>query len=796
MCKIVVSLMVFLAAVQSLWPQAQGSSRGAIAGWVVDRDARHPLSGVNITVEGTQLGAVSDREGAFVMSKLRAGTYTLTFRRIGYAAVRSDPVIVSAGDTVHLGEIAMAEAAIPLKEVVVSPGSYALMGTEPSRQTLTQEDIKMLGWAEDITRAIQKVPGVSGNDLAAKFYIRGGDVDEVRVELDGIQIYKPYHQKDFGGGLSSTIDAEAIEGVDFQTGGYTAEYGDRMSGVLSLRTKRPQAGRASQTSVGLSLINARGFSMGRFNNDRTSWLVSARRGYLDLLNRFTGNEWKLTPTYFDVLGKLEHTVSSRHVWSGHVFLSRDTYNLDEKEFEPGKTVPNIDFSDTYYGSYYGWTTLQSTFTPTVHARSLLYGGIVTQRRFWDNFDDDPNAHYTKTTLFDDRDWRLFGFRQDWSVEADNNVFLKLGIDVKRSTVDFEYSKDIDQEFLTADSTLVRRTDRFDANTTRKGTQAALYGSVRFRVLEPFTIETGLRYDHASYADDRLWSPRVNAVYALGRNTNLRSGWGYFYQSQGIDELRVQFEELSPQPARKAEHYVIGLEHRFENSLYLRTEGYYKRLSRVPVRYITLGGDIDEFYPEARTDLVRVTADEGAAKGAEVYLKYDSGGQWSWWFSYAVSEAKDHVTAVDYGGRLIERTGWLPRPWDQRHTLNADVYYRLSRSWHFNAAWQYRSGWPFTNFDVVRVQRADGTFAYFHDFGRLSGSTYPSYQRLDVRINRHFHTSKGKITLFLHVINVLNHENVSGYDHDVDTADATGFVAPVDAETWLGLTPFAGVIWEF
>lgn len=789
------TLALFLFVVVGYQAQLHAQQRGAITGVVVDLTTGQPLNGVNITVIGTQLGAVTDRHGTFSLAHLRGGTYTLNFKRIGYAEHRHAPLVVG-GDTVDIGTVFLQETAIPLKEIVVSPGSYALMGTEPSRQTLTQEDIKMLGWAEDITRAIQRVPGVSGNDLAAKFYIRGGDVDEVLVLLDGMQIYKPFHQKDFGGGLFSTIDAEAIREVDFLTGGYTAEYGDRMSGVLNLRTKNPEAGSTRQTSVGVSLINARALTTGRFNDDRTSYLVSARRGYLDMLNRLTGNEFKLKPTYFDVLGKIEHAVNTRHTWSAHVFLSRDTYKLDEMEVEPGKIVPNIDFSDTYYGSYYGWTTLRSVFSPSLHARSLLYGGIVTQQRFWDNFDDDPNAHYTETTLSDDRHWRLFGFKQDWNLDAAENLFIKFGYDLKRSLVDYDYSNNIQQEFLAADSTLIFRTSQFDADTRRKGITANAYASARFRLLPPLTLETGLRFDYTTYSDDRLWSPRVNTVYEIGKTTQLRAGWGYYYQSQGPDELRVQFRELGALPAQKSEHVVLGIDHRLTDALSGRIEGYRKTISRIPDRYMTLGADIDEFYPEARTDLVRVSIDKSAARGIETYLKYDAGEKLSWLISYALSDVKDDVNAVDYGGRLIERTGTQPRPWDQRHTLNADVYYRLSRGWHFNLAWQYRTGWSFTDFDVVRVERMDGTFAYFHDYGRFNSDTYPSYQRLDARVNKHFYTSKGKITLFLHVINVLNHANVSGFDHEVLTSDATSFTSLKEQEKWLGLTPFAGVIWEF
>ena len=78
-----------------------------------------------------------------------------------------------------------------------------------------------------------------------------------------MQIYKPFHQKDFGGGLFSTIDIETLDGLDLLTGGFPADYGDRMSGVLDMTTQKAQEGE-HQTSLGLSLMNMRAFSMGAF----------------------------------------------------------------------------------------------------------------------------------------------------------------------------------------------------------------------------------------------------------------------------------------------------------------------------------------------------------------------------------------------------------------------------------------------------------------------------------------------------------------------------------------------------
>ena len=408
-------LVILLAAKMSpagaVSPEPEeGSGSGAIKGALEDQSSRMPLDWASVTLEDTRRGTISNQDGEFTISRVPPGEYTLIVVRMGYTTHRVEGIVVRADETVVLPSVAMEKQAIPLKEIVVSPGSYTLMGSETSvRQTLSSEDIVIMGWAEDITRAVQRSPGIVSDEYGAQFSIRGGDVDEVLVLLDGMQIYKPFHQKDFGGGIFSTVDIEAIEGVDLLTGGFTADYGDRMSGVLSMQSKTPRDGQV-QTSVGVSLMNARVFSMGDLWDGRGSYLVSARRGYLDLLNSLMNNEFKLDPSYYDLLGKVEYELTDTHTLSLHTFVANDTYGLSEKVLETNQSV-NVDSVDSEYGNTYGWLTLKSIFSPDLYARTIVYGGSVTKRRDWENFDLDPDATLASATIHDRVDLGLIGLKK-------------------------------------------------------------------------------------------------------------------------------------------------------------------------------------------------------------------------------------------------------------------------------------------------------------------------------------------------------------------------------------------------
>lgn len=567
---------------------------GSLVGKLVDKNSKTPLAGVNISVKDSRRGTVSDQNGNFKIPQVSAGTYAIIFEYMGYARITREKIEVQSGQITDLRTLEMEEKLIPLNEIVVTPGNYSIMGSEPSiRQTLSSEDIKIMGWAEDISRAVQRIPGISSNDYSAKFNVRGGGADEVLVLLDGMQIYQPFHQKDFAGGIFSTVDIETIDNVNLLTGGFTADYGNRISGVLNMNSKSAKDDER-KTSLGFSFVNVQAFSLGTFNNNQGKWLFSARRGYLDVLNKIMANEFKLEPVYYDVFAKAEYKLNPRHTLSINAFIANDSYLLDEEEFEPGKTVPNFDYVDTQYGNAYSWLTLKSAISKDLYVRSMVYGGSVTKKRFWDRLDDDPNFHLTLAKLNDDRDFSLFGAKQDWNWQMSKNLFLKFGADVKNLDVKFKYSNNILYEYISAEDSLEIRDDSLFVNMSKSGTQTGLYLSTRFHISEPLVFETGIRYDHASYSNDELWSPRLNLVYSFSNRTMLRAGWGYYYQSQEIDQLQIQYRATEYNTAEKSKQFVLGLEHFFNNGLHLRAEGYLKNSTNVPDAYYTFA-NIDEFF---------------------------------------------------------------------------------------------------------------------------------------------------------------------------------------------------------
>lgn len=766
---------------------ADDVSPGVIKGLVIDEKTLVPLQGANISIEGTERGATANANGIFIIPDLPAGTYTIVVTFIGYTDRRFENLILSAEKTLDLGSISMAEEPLTLEAIVVTPGSFIIMGEGPiSRQTLGSEELKNMSFAEDITRAVSRLPGVSSNDYSSKFTVRGGEADEVLMILDGMELYEPFHQRDFAGGLFSLVDIETIEGIDLLTGGFSAEYGNRQSAVFNMKTKQIEDNRR-HNSVGLSIMHARAYADGTFAQNRGNYIFSARRGMLDQTFKLTGRN-EITPVFYDMMGKFEYKLSPKYVFSFHALHAGDKTAVRD-------IVPEAyDIYDTDYGNSYAWLTLKSFHRENLFSRSLLYGGLISHNRHGDAKKYEL-ADKTLFSLSDERSFNFVGVKQDWDWVVSKNLYLKSGFDIRQLNADYKYFFSINDLRINSSDSLVEFTDLIDIHTKPDGQQANAYVSVRFPLLEKLFIESGLRYDYASYTKDNLWSPRASFAYAFSKNTFLRGAWGYYYQTQFINNLDVNHNHSKFKPAELSKHYVVGFEHLFDNGISFRLDGYYKDISRISTIYQNLR-DPWEVFSETRNDVVELEFDGATAKGIELFLKYDAGKKISWWVSYSLANAEEDIRSLRFEGLLTERTGMLPRVNNQLHTVYCDLNYRPNRRWHFNLSWQFYEGWPLTTYTYDSKTLDNGDLHFYQIHNTFRADKYPAYHRMDLRINRHLYFGFGRISAFLHIINLYNRENLRKFDLDVEPDGKGGYQIVEDHLNWFGLTPVLGFSFEF
>ncbi len=528
-------------------PQKQKSGLVTLTGRVLDRETKQPLIGTNVVIAGTNIGGSTDQNGNYTISNLTPGKYEIDFFYIGYKTERIKNFRVAANPGVRL-DVQLEIEPLQLREIIVTPGQFAVMGRQPFvRQTLTKQNLQTIPFGEDVYRAITRLPGVSSEDYSARFTIRGGKNEDILVLMDGLQLYEPFHLKDVDGGVLSIVDVEAIKGIDLFTGGYPAEYGECMSGVFSINSSDAEEDR-SQTSLGLSFMNSRFKSEGRFTHNRGSWLVSARRGYLDLILNMMGEKDAPQPVYYDLFGKVKYNMNKSQSISASILHSGDKLSFVEEE--------DGDEVSTRYGNSYGWLTLTSIINPRLFTRTMVsFGRITHNRQGTGYFDDTGDLEFI---VADDNRVNIFGLKQDWDFEIDKRWLLKWGFYYNNETADYDYMNTLTHRTWIDNSNYMLKTDSTLAKLNPDGERYGGYLTNRFRIIKPLTIEAGLRYDRNTYAGDRYFSPRFNMVYALGKQTFLRGGWGYYYQSQRMHEIKAAWGETDFYPVQVAEHRVAGL----------------------------------------------------------------------------------------------------------------------------------------------------------------------------------------------------------------------------------------------
>jgi len=697
----------------------------------------------------------------------------------GFAPDEVSNILVSHNDTT--GVIFWLERQpFELAKVVVSPSSFGIAEEGPvSAQIVTRREVEASPHVgADLFRAMNRLPGIATHDISAKLHVRGGPDDQVLTLLDGLELYEPYHMKYWDGSLS-VVDPDAVGSVELLTGGFSAEYGDRLTGVMSMRSTTPPP--QIKTALGLSVTNATLHSSGGFADDRGRWLLIARRGFLEYAFAVTGIDegGDLEPTYYDVFAKTLYEVAAGHVITAHVLRTGE--NLTAME-EDSTTI------DGEYGSNYGWLTWNASLGPVVSVETILSAGGVRG----DRQGEDDEGGGTTLSVREQRSLTFYGAFQNWSYQVSPALLLRWGGGYKGSEAEYSYFRrgtalrpNLDHYTAYPWSMSL---DRVGVTANPSGNEASLYVSGRMRLLEPLTAEIGVRYDDISYTGDRNVSPRVAVAFDLDRRTTVRGAWGHYYQSQGLHELAAAHEDLAFYPAARAEHRIVGLEHRRPGGTTFRVEAY-QRLIRDPrPEYRNLAPEIEGLWEESLGDIVRISPTRARARGVEMLGKGRVGQRLEWSGSYALAVSEEEIDG-----------SWVPRPWDQRHTLSVELALRPTPSFSLSWAWTYHSAWPYTrkSFSLVPVMNAEGQNVFVPSFGPIHRERMPAYYRLDTRVTKRVDVGRGSLFIYLDVFNALNRENPMAVHTDAFWNTDLGAPEYVDSiETQLGMLPTLGIRWEF
>ena len=647
-----------------------------------------------------------------------------------------------------------------IENVIVSASRYALsrdLGV--SRTSLDQQSIQALpDIGEDPVRAAHRLPGAAASGASAAAHFRGGELGEIGIMLNGQSLFDPFHIRDYQG-IFSTVDARAVDGVEVFTGGFPARYGDRMSGFVLMNSLAPE--RERHTEIGLSVFNTSFLTAGR--NPGSNWLLSARRGNLDLvINPELGE-----PSYFDVFGEYGIALSPTARLSFNGLLAHDTVSVVlESETAEREQVS----SDTQNAQF--WARLEMDWSASLGNSTVLSYTNYSNRR--DGVLDDEEKMVA--TVADYRDVEQIGLRQDWLYTGREGHRIRWGLQALASEARFDYDGQAEYFGLPARFPGQPAAQQRRLQVAPEGGSYAIYFSDRFAAGERTTIEWGLRWDDQTYTGDTAdaqLSPRLSLLYRTRGNTELRFAAGRYFQSQPIEALQVEDGITEYWPAQRADHVIVGLQRRLRERLNLRIELYYKDFGRVRPRFENLFDPLG-LIPELQADRIRLAPNSARARGVEASLSRDA-GPLRWWSAYAWSRVEDRFD-----------DGVEPRSWDQAHALQGGIEWRGER-WTFAAAAGAHTGWPRTDLSLI-----DGVAIA----GRRNARRHPTFASLDLRISRRFDLQRGSLLAFIEVSNATNRRNVCCIDWDIDEDDDGNEFLESSPDYWMPLLPAIGILWEF
>ena len=588
----------------------------------------------------------------------------------------------------------------------------------------------------DVLRSLQLMPGVEArNDFTAGMNVRGGEADQNLILLDGYPVYNPFH---FGGLFGTFIDP-SVGRVEMLTGGFPAQYGERLSSVMNVRSAEDDRHGLHGTGE-ISLI-ASTLSFGGALGTGGSWLIAGRRTYADqAVNLVKKNAFPYH--FYDLETHVAHTLP------GGLRLALTGYG--------GADVLHFDATDVgdrqqvVWGNRVVGATLSKEW---VSVPRLLGETVIAEQRVSQSlFDLNTQISGGGLSLTSRvRDLRAAGSLTAYSPSHTYTI----GYDVAGQRLAYSVSYPI---------------PLFPADSLEQHVRSAgAYVDELWRPTQALMIEAGARYDRILSTNTGTLLPRFSIKYFVNRDLALTAAVGEY--AQWIRSLAREDIPLRPvdywvgtdslTPMSRARHYIIGLERWVTPSRSFRIEGFYKRYQQLlepnPFDDPQVRGD--EFLPV-----------KGWSTGADLLLRqFESvNGRFGGWIAYTYTL-----------NSRTDSTGYRFFPaQDRRHDLNLVGTWRFPR-YTLAARFNFATGTPYTRivgefdrwlYDPVAHQFTTQANLPELQFltGPRNGERLPLTQRLDVSVTRNFLPGGVSVTPYLSVMNLYDANNVFGYVYDYST----------------------------
>lgn len=683
-------------------------------GTIKDSSTGEVLIGATIYIEETKGGSITNQYGFYSIS-LPAGKYQVVFAYLGYQT-RKEEVHLDVNSMFNIGLEPLSET---IDEIVVSSGRKDANVTEPQMgveelKAGIIKNVPVLMGETDLVKVIQLLPGVSAtSEGSSGFSVRGGNPDQNLILLDDASVYNAGHLM----GFFSVFNNDAVKDVKLYKGDIPASNGGRLSSLLDIRMKDGNNRKFCGTG-GIGTIASRLTLEGPIGNEKTSFMISGRRTYVDLFLPLASDEFiRDNRLYFyDFNTKINHTINDNNRVYLSAYLGRDVFMNDMSEMDFGnKTIA------------FRWNHI---FSPRLFSNFTLNGSrydykLGMTEEGTNSFEWESDLHDLSARV--DFDFYLNPVN---TVEfGAQTIFreIKPGLVRGGSGDSFFNHVEVPCNHSLQHAVYVQNTQKISGRLMLK------YG-LRWSVFQ--NIGPGVQYYYDSdynftheerhkrmevYNNYHGISPRLGVMFMLSPAMSVKAGYNRTFQylhiasnSTSGTPLDIWFPSSPNVKPQKADQFALGLFRNFsDNTIETSLEGFYKKIHNA----IDFKDHPDLLLNEYLEGELRFG--EAQAFGFETMLRFNR-PKWNGWMSYTLSRVERTIPEINQGRPYLS-------PYNHTHDCSIVLNMKLGERSALALNWVYYSGAPVT-FPVGRYEVGGAIVPLYSE---RNAERMPDYHRLDL-----------------------------------------------------------------
>ncbi len=791
MKKLFLGLIVLLSVIHSY------AQNHTISGYVEDAATGERLIGCIVKEANNNKYVTSTNEFGFFSLKLPKKQVKIRVYYIGYAPMELDfKLSKDTSLTIDL------ELANQLNKVVVNAEHYNIESSQMSKIDVPlkmMKNLPVIFGEVDLLKTLQLMPGVqSGTEGSNGIYVRGGGPDQNLILLDGVPVYNVSHLF----GFFSVFNTDALKDVTLLKGGFPARYGGRLSSVIDIRMKDGNM-KKLKGAVSIGLISSKFTIEGPIKKNKTSFIISARRTYIDILakpfikifgNRTYSEENSTDKTnnsggyfFYDLNAKLTHKLSDKdrlflsfYGGKDKAYINTRDENTDNHNLDGEDLLSSNIFADK--SNLFWANTITAARWNHSFAKNLFLNTTLTYSRF--NFAFGDETLNQSISLGDKEEDELFGISygsgiKDFAAKIDFNYFPVVNHKIRfgfSSIYHYFMPGQTHFYFDIKDKNDTSKLDLRFGSDTLFAREFSSYFEDDIVITPWFKMNIGARLSIFNVRDTTFVSPepRISARILLNKNMSLK--FSYAKMKQYLHFLTNNTVGLPLDIWVPATNIVVpedswqvasGMSWLISDKFTLTLEGFYKEMNNL-VEYKEGESIFGNVMQQGKSNSweQKVTQGRGQAYGGEFFLKKAS-GKLTGWIAYTLSWTNRTFAGINFGKTF-------PYKYDRRHDISVVALYKLNKNINFGLTWVYGSGTPTTiaksqyfdpldeNGSIEMYANDNSSYDYWINginyYQNRNAFRLPAYHRLDLSMNISKKRKHGTRTWSFGIYNVYNHIN--------------------------------------